>query len=187
MSIPSDPLIKGTDYEAVGENLRLLKAVSIGPFAAATTLHKHQSCQWQAEKNTDRADEPLYCELNFIRDEGWVLDLPCGYEWDGSSIQGVVKRDRIAYQGPTTARAFLFHNAIYEGMRRQAVPPAWSHERRSQARKWADKVMVDILRADGCSRKELVDAVYYMARVLGSLPSRPPSDPLVGGVAPNRN
>lgn len=166
MPIPSRQLINKQDYVRTGKNYRLLGALSIGPLPAPTKLHKNQSCVWRAGHSQ--------CRLFFQQGKGWTLELPAGYIWDGSSAPGWVKKlFRIGRNSRQTLRGFLFHDAMYEGMRRQKIPPDWTDDRRSRARKWADKTMRAILRVDGYPRLK-AKAVYLGVRVRGSSSSKPP-------------
>ena len=151
-------LRKNVDWKKSKGKFVLLREVSIGPLHLSQDLHKGRSCAWTAGG--------LQCQLQAVPG-GWTMVLPQGYKWGGSSAPFFARMVNIGGNNKGTRRAFLFHDAAYQGMRRRAIPPGWTNRRRKLARKWADQVMNQILKADGHGRRR-TKLVYRFVRWFGA-------------------
>ena len=168
-------LIQRKDYEKLAKrDFRLVKDITIPcPHPVPRKLQVDKTITWRAEQDNDLTEEPLHCHLRCSKKNGWELRLPARYHWDGSSAPAVVKDIlRVARTNKRTIRAFLHHDAIYEGMRAKVIPHRWSDERRSCARKWADRSMRRILKADDYSKWKRW-ATYRGVRIYSSDASKP--------------
>lgn len=174
---PTSQLVEGRDYEPVGGEFRLLRAMTLDcPVPVPTELLPNEgACAWESEQKHDQTGEPLFCRLECSPPEGWALHLPHRYNWDGSSAPWFVRKIlRIGRNTKKTLRATLHHDAMYEGLRAKAIPPeppGWTDRRRSQARKWADEAMHKILVDSGYSRWKAKTA-YVFVRWRGSSSSK---------------
>lgn len=174
---PTSQLVEGRDYEPVGGEFRLLRAMTLDcPVPVPTELLPNEGARvWEAEQKHDRTAEPLFCRIECSPPEGWALHLPHRYNWDGSSAPWFVRKIlRIGRNTKKTLRATLHHDAMYEGLRAKAIPPeppGWTDRRRSQARKWADEAMHEILVDSGYSRWKAKTA-YFFVRWRGSSSSK---------------
>ena len=144
-----------TDYEETSDgNFRLLRRLSIrSPVFVPFGIQPREDGRygWQAEEAGENG-QALQCCLE-CEGRVWTLHLPAEYQWDGASAPWLVgELFDVAEDNEHTLRATLHHDAMYEGMRAQAVPPTrrrWSPKRRSKTRRWADKSMLEILKVDG--------------------------------------
>ena len=151
----SKRLEQGEDYEKTSNgHFRLLKELSIrSPVFVPFGIQPREDGRygWHAEEEGTNK-QALQCCLE-CEGRVWTLHLPAGYHWDGASAPWLVRKlFDVAENNESTLRATLHHDAMYEGMRAQAVPPTrrrWSPKRRSKTRKWADRSMLEILKVDG--------------------------------------
>ena len=174
----SKRLEEGNDYEKIRNgNFRLLTPISIrSPVFVPFAIQPREDGRygWRGER-AGKKGQALQCCLE-CEGRVWTLHLPAEYHWDGASAPWFVRElFDVAENNEHTLRATLHHDAMYEGMRAQAVPPTrrrWSPKRRSKTRKWADQSMLEILKVDGYPQHK-AERMHLGVRKLAAGASKP--------------